>query len=358
MRESPDDLSNELTPEMLELLERVAEEDGPQPDPTLLPASEGRAAAARGNLRWNIDLPAMARSHEFYVSADPELGSAECRVRVLVPENHSAGALFFVHGGGFAFCSPETHERCARVLAIESGMAVVVPDYRLAPEHPYPAGLMDVIACLRMLQSHPSVFGIGPGPLLVSGDSAGANLALAAMIHEYRLGRRLPDGGILFYGVYSADHTSPSHVRFADGPGLTTGKMSRYWNWYAPDRRVRLDPLASPLEASNSELQALPSLWLMAAGIDPLLSDTIALGRRLHELGRDDPVTIVPGVVHGFLQMSVSLHAARKALAEAGAAARKLAQTNLLNGGNDEETHEEAAGSLQPCGGTISCGRG
>lgn len=346
MRESPDDLPNVLSQEMVGLMDLVAAEDGIQPDPTLLPASEGRAAAAKGNLRWNVELPAMAAVREFHVPASPELGSAECRVRVLVPEKQAAGALLFVHGGGFAFCSPETHERCARVLAIESGMAIVVPDYRLAPEHPYPAGLMDVIACLRALQSDPSNFGLAPGPLLVSGDSAGANLTLAAIIHEHRLARRPPDGGLLFYGVYSADHTSPSHARFANGPGLTTGKMGRYWDWYAPDPSVRIDTLAAPLEASDSELQGMPPLWLMAAGIDPLLSDTIALGGRLRELGRDDPVTIVPGVVHGFLQMTVSLHAARNALAEAGAAARRLAKTNRTNGGNSEEAHEEMDGGL------------
>jgi acetyl esterase len=148
------------------------------------------------------------------------------------------------------------------------------------------------------------------------------------MIHEHRGGYELPEGALLFYGVYSADHNSPSHVRFSDGPGLTTEKMRRYWNWYAPDKSVWLDPLAAPLLASDSELQALPPLWLLAAGIDPLLSDTLALAQRLEALGRNDPVTVVPGVVHGFLQMTVSLQAARKALAAAGAAARRLAQTN------------------------------
>ncbi|KLK94685.1 alpha/beta hydrolase [Microvirga vignae] len=328
MRERPEDLSTDLLPDMAELMQRVAEEDGPPIDPTLLPAAEGRAAAAKGNLRWNIDLPVMAEIGEYRIPANPDLGSAECRTRVLIPRERTAGILLFVHGGGFAFCSPETHERCARLLAIETGMAVVVPDYRLAPEHPYPAGLMDVVASLRALQSEPSSFGFGPGPLLVSGDSAGANLALAAMIHEHRLGRALPQGALLFYGVYSADHTSPSHVRFADGPGLTTAKMRRYWDWYVSSDEARHDPLICPLEASDSELRALPPLWLQAAGIDPLLSDTLALGRRLRDLGRDDPVSVVPGVVHGFLQMTVSLQAAREALVAAGAAARKLAKIN------------------------------
>ncbi|MBF9234585.1 alpha/beta hydrolase [Microvirga alba] len=327
MLESPHDLCNRLAPEMAALLEQMAGE-GAQADPTLLPAAEGRALAAQGNARWNVDLPAMARIHEYVVPANSSLGSAECPARILVPANSEPGALLFVHGGGFAFCSPETHERCARVLAVETCLPVIVADYRLAPEHPYPAGLQDTVACLRALRSDPVALGLEAGPLLISGDSAGANLALAAMIHEQRLGHALPDGGLFFYGVYSADHGSPSHRRFADGPGLTSGKMSRYWDWYVPDAAVRSDPLAAPLEASDSELLALPPLWLLAAGIDPLLSDTLALARRLEALGRNDPVVVVPGVVHGFLQMTVSLEAARKALAEAGAAARRLAQTN------------------------------
>lgn len=328
MRERPEDLAADLAPDMAELMRRMAEEDGPQPDPTLLPAAEGRAAAEAANRRWNVDLPALAQIRECFVPADPSLGSTRCRVRVLVPAERGEGILLFVHGGGFAFCSPETHERCARLLAIESGMAVVVPDYRLAPEHPYPAGLMDVVACLRTLQDEPSLLGLAEGPVLVSGDSAGANLALAAMLHEHGRSRALPRGALLFYGVFAADHGSPSHLRFADGPGLTTAKMRRYWDWYAPDPASREDALACPMAASDDALRAMPPLWLQAAGIDPLLSDTLALGRRLHALGRSDAVSVVPGVVHGFLQMTVSLRAAREALVAAGAAARKLAQTN------------------------------
>jgi acetyl esterase len=328
MQGHPEDLPTDLSPDMAALMQRVLAEDGPQPDPTLLPVFEGRAAAAKGNERWNIDLPAMADIREYHIPAHLELGSAECRTRVLVPKGRIRGTLLFVHGGGFAFCSPETHERCTRVLAVEAGMAVVVPDYRLAPEHPYPAGLMDVVAVLRALTSDPLFFGLETGPLLVSGDSAGANLALAAMIHEQRSGHKLPEGALLFYGVYAGDHTLPSYIRFAEGPGLTTAKMKRYWDWYVSNEEDRHNALASPLKASDAELRALPPLWLQAAGIDPLLSDTLALGQRLRKLGRDDSVSVIPGVVHGFLQMTVSLQAARDALAAAGAAARKLAKTN------------------------------
>ncbi len=159
-----------LSPEMAVLLARVAAEDGPLPDPTTLPPTEGRAQSERANRRWNLDLPAMQSAHDIWIEPDATLGSARLRIRVFIPHAAKPGAVFFVHGGGFAFCSPESHERCARVLAIETNMAVLVPDYRLAPEHPYPAALTDVVASLRQLQSSPTIFGVGAGPIVIGGD--------------------------------------------------------------------------------------------------------------------------------------------------------------------------------------------
>ena len=310
-----------LSPEMRALLDAVAAETGPVPDGTLLPPVEGRALAARTNARWNRDLPPMAAVSEARVPADPALGSAEVPLLVLMPPGASAGTILYVHGGGFAFCSPQTHERCARVLALEACMTVVLPDYRLAPEHPYPAGLRDVVATLRALSAG-TVESVASGPLLVSGDSAGANLALAAMLHEQREERPLPDGALLFYGNYTADISGEAYVRFAEGPGLTTARMGRYWSWYAGGRTLNGDPLACPLDADDDALRALPPLYLMAAGVDPLFGDTERLSGRLAALGRDDRFDIVPGVVHGFLQYTRDLAVARTALAAAGRAAR------------------------------------
>ncbi|WP_142850230.1 alpha/beta hydrolase [Telmatospirillum sp. J64-1] len=321
--QSPE-LDATLSAEMAALLEQLARELGPVPDPTLLPPAEGRAMTEEGNRRWNTDLPPMAAVSEITIPADPALSSAPCRIKVLVPPNAGSGAILFAHGGGFALCSPESHERCARVLACDSGLPVLLPDYRLAPEHPFPAGLMDVIASLRAVQERPEDFGLTPGPLLVAGDSAGANLVLAAMLHEQEQGRPLPAGGLFFYGVFAADHDTPSHRFFAQGPGLTTAKMQRYWDWYLPDHAARDNVLASPLRADDAALAGLPPLFLLAAGIDPLLSDTLSLSARLETLGRKDPLTVVPGVIHGFLQMTHSLAAARQSLAAAGEAARQM----------------------------------
>ncbi len=315
-----------ISPQMQALMEQVMVETGPLPDATLLPAAEGRALSARINQRLNINLPPMASDAEVWIAADTKLGSASCRMRILTPEKASNGTILFAHGGGFAFCSPETHERCARVLANETGMAIAVPDYRLAPEHPFPAGLLDVVACLRALLAG-DVDGVNAGPVLISGDSAGANLALAAMLYQQANGHALPDGGLLFYGNFAADLTGESYVRFENGPGLTTAKMRRYWAWYAGNRVINRDPFACPLVATDETLSHMPPLYLMAAGVDPLFSDTMTLHARLKKLGRTDDLEIIPGVTHGFLQNTNELEAAREALRSVGRAARRMAKT-------------------------------
>ncbi|WP_082655660.1 alpha/beta hydrolase [Aureimonas sp. D3] len=305
-------LSTDLAPDMAALMERMAREDGPQPDPTTLPPEEGRALAEAGNRRWNVDMPEMAERAEAFVPADPALGSAHTRLLVLVPPAAREGAILFVHGGGFAFCSPETHERCARVLAAETGLPVMLPDYRLAPEHPFPAGLLDVVATWRGLFEATRALGLRKGPLVLAGDSAGAGLCLSALVHE--AGRTQADAALLFYGVYAADFETEAYRTFADGPGLTRGKMQRYWDFYVKDEAARADPLASPALAGEAALKALPPLHLMAAGVDPLLGDSLDLERRLRALGRPERLEIVPGVVHGFLQMTNELPQAREAL--------------------------------------------
>ncbi|MCB8839436.1 alpha/beta hydrolase [Aurantimonas sp. VKM B-3413] len=312
-------LSAELAPDMAALMDRVARQDGPQADPTTLPPAEGRRLAAAGNRRWNVDLPEMAVSRNLGVPADAALGGPAIRCWLHVPLDARPGLVVFVHGGGFSFCSPETHERAARLLAAESGLAVLLPDYRLAPEHPYPAGLTDVVATLRALPRLAETADVPPGPLFLAGDSAGANLALASLIHEMRADRPVgAAGALLFYGNYDADFESPSFRFFAEGPGLTRAKMQRYWRFYVGNRDMRGDALACPAFAERTELAALPPLHLMAAGVDPLLSDTLALQARLADAGRSEKAEIVPGVVHGFLQMTHELAAAREAIAAAG----------------------------------------
>lgn len=293
-----------LAPEMRAVLERLAAE-GPQPDPTTLPPAEGRALSERANERWNNGTPAMADIRKIPTSTGID-------AHVYLPQNDRGGeAILYVHGGGFAFCSATTHDGAARQLARDCGAAVVTFDYRLAPEHPYPAGLED---CLAIWKARHEI--LQNRRWSVSGDSAGANLAVAMML---RLdGQDLPATGLLFYGVYDADFTSPSYRAVADGPGLTRDKMRRYWDFYTPQAGRSQDPFLTPVNAPDEMLAQLPPLYLNAAQIDPLCSDSARFAARLHALGRHDEFEIIAGVVHGFMQMSLELPQSVQAFRRAG----------------------------------------
>ena len=299
-----------LAPEMRAVLDRLLAEDGPVPDTTLLPPDEGRALSEAANRRWNMGEPTMAQVFR----RDTPLGNM---ANVYLPDSDQGrDAILYVHGGGWAFCSAATHDGAARQLAQECGAAVVSFDYRLAPEHPYPAGLTD---CLTIWTAREAIL---PGRRWsISGDSAGANLATATMLRLN--GRDLPAAALLFYGVYAADFDSPSYLEIADGPGLTRGKMQRYWDWYAPASR-RADPCLTPANAPDAALAALPPLYLNAAELDPLRSDSEAFVARLNRLGRRDSYDLIPGVIHGFMQMSRWLPQSAAAYRRAGDVFRRL----------------------------------
>jgi acetyl esterase len=275
----------------------------------MLEPQAGRALAALTNIRWNEDLPPVAESRTLMHAGLP--------ARLVVPEGDTGrDAILHVHGGGWAFCSAATHEGAARRIANATGARVLTVEYRLAPEHPYPHGLEDVLAAWAARDTDLR--------WSMAGDSAGANLALAAMLRLIDEGGALPAQALLFYGVYGADFSTPSYELYADGPGLTRAKMQRYWNWYAA-RELRERPAVSPLAASDAALAALPPLYLNAAGLDPLCSDTELLAARLRALGRNDPFDLFEGVVHGFMQMGLALPEARDAFQRAGAVFRKRA---------------------------------
>lgn len=300
-----------LAPEMRAVLDRLLAEDGPVPDPTTLPPDEGRAQSEAANRRWNTGEPAMAQ----VIRRDTALGGM---ANIYLPDSdRGRDAILYVHGGGWAFCSAATHDGAARQLAEACGAAVVSFDYRLAPEHPYPAGLED---CLTIWAARDRIL---PGRRWsISGDSAGANLAVATMLRLQ--GQDLPAAGLLFYGVYDADFDSPSYIEIADGPGLTRGKMQRYWDWYAAPAGRLSDPCLTPVRAPDAALAGLPPLYLNAAELDPLRSDSEAFAARLAALGRSDACDLIPGVIHGFMQMSRWLPQSAAAWRRAGDVFRHL----------------------------------
>lgn len=288
---------------MQAVLDRLIVEDSELVDPTSLPSDAGRALAELSNLRWNSDLPDVAKARTVMIDDMP--------ARYVVPHNDlGSDAILHVHGGGWAFCSAATHEGAARRLAIATCAPVLTFEYRLAPEHPYPSGLDD---CLDAWSARDR-----SRRWSIAGDSAGANLALAGLLRILEEGGEPPICALLFYGVFGADFSTRSYTEFADGPGLTRAKMRRFWDWYAPGN-VRHLPSVAPLKADDAQLSALPPLYLNAAGLDPLRSDAEALAERLRDLGRDDGFDLFHGVVHGFMQMASVLPEAQSAFDKAGA---------------------------------------
>jgi acetyl esterase len=297
-------VKEQLDPDMAEALAIEAARDAGLPPPADL--DEERARGKANAAFWNEGLPEVASI---------ETHTAEGRVPLHLFKPDRPGPLpvvVYVHGGGWAVGSVVQNEPVIRTLATRAGWAVLAPTYRLAPEHPYPAGLEDVIATIRWLTEHGHSYGLDPARVVLSGTSAGANLALAAAVS----GKLDPlTGLLLFYGVYGADLGTTSYRCFADGRyGLPRERMAHYFDLYDPAGKRTSDPLIQPLLA---DLEGLPPTWLLAAGLDVLRDDTLALHEKLIDAGVPVTLRFEPGVVHGFINRGRIVRAARQSLAAA-----------------------------------------
>ncbi|MBL8598301.1 MAG: alpha/beta hydrolase [Devosia sp.] len=302
-----------ILPELQAELDRVEAAVGGVPDIVDLTPEQNRDLNNRYNAPLNVDLPELAEIRLFEFPANADLATPPIEGIVYRPTVARRGKVFFVHGGGWAVCHLRSHERFLRMLAIEAQCEVIGIDYRLAPEHPFPAAINDVTAGLRTLLDHANELGLDPGPTVVSGDSAGANLGLGMMVGEVQAGRALPKGAVLYYGPYSQDFDQPSYRYFAEGYGLTLSALKHIWKQYLPNLVSAEDPRAVPLSMDDATLATLPRIDLLAAELDPVTSDSVLLRRRLDTLGRPGTLHIEPGVTHGFLQMTSKVEAARRA---------------------------------------------
>ena len=297
----------------------IVEQDKDLPDQSRMTMTEQRALRARISRRWNANPPEMASVE--LISAPGFEGAPSVPCELHVPFDAEPGAALYLHGGGWAFGGLHSHVRLARNIALAIRRPVLVVDYRLAPENPFPAPLDDAVAAWRWLVAASRSDERLRGPLAMAGDSAGANLGVGAMLRELEAGGSLPACGLFFYGVYAGDLNSPSYQRFASGYGLNRAGMEAFWRMYAgePDDAGRWrSPFVSPLDASESALRALPPLYLAAAGLDPLLCDTLAFAGRLRAVGGRCSVAAHEGVHHGFAQISERLEEARRAIRLAG----------------------------------------
>ncbi|MFZ9406017.1 MAG: alpha/beta hydrolase [Burkholderiaceae bacterium] len=235
--------------------------------------------------------------------------------------------IVYFHGGGWVLCDLDTHDALCRNLATEAQAVIVSVDYRMAPEHLFPAAPEDCMAATRWAMAQAAELGIDPARTVVAGDSAGGNLAAAVALRARDEGLALA-GQLLIYPV-TAHYTAAfdSYAEFATGYGLTREVMVWFWDLYLGGARTEqqareLSVQAAPMLAQD--LRGLPPTLVITAAVDVLRDEGEAYGMRLVEAGVPTTLTRYPGMHHGFFTYPGVLDGANRAAAQAGEWVRAL----------------------------------
>ena len=228
------------------------------------------------------------------------IGELPARLYRAVPG--PAPVVVYLHGGGWTIGSLDSHDRMCRRLADASGAAVLAIDYRLAPEHPWPASVDDTVAALRWVATAPAGLGEAPTAVAVAGDSAGGTLAALGCLRlrdEYP--PALPDLQVLLYANTDLTGSQPSMREKATGWGLDAATVRFFNSQWVPDQARWSDPGVSPLHAPD--LSGLPSALVVSAEHDPLRDESEAYARRLRDAGVQVELRREPGLIHGFMTL-------------------------------------------------------
>lgn len=261
-----------------------------------LGATEARRESAARRARSEVVVPDIESVEDIDLDAGDHVVGA--RIYRPNPRDHAAPAALFIHGGGWVLCDLDSHDVLCRQMALASGCTLVSVDYRLAPEHPFPAALDDANLAAHWVWDHRDDLGATPHGIALIGDSAGANLA-ASLALQLRTGPG-PDvaAQALLYPVTDCRFDTDSYQRFATGFPLTRTSMQWYWDQYAPDPADREDPRASPLRSPDMA-GAAPAL-VITAGLDPLRDEGEEYARRLESSGVEVELHRFGDVFHGF----------------------------------------------------------
>jgi acetyl esterase len=220
--------------------------------------------------------------------------------------------LIYFHGGGWVLCGLDSHDGACRAIAHRSRCVVLSVDYRLAPEHRFPAAVDDAVASARWFEQHAQDLGVDPRRLAVGGDSAGGNLAAVVAIRARDEGRNPFRQQLLIYPVTDYDFERPSMLDPGDDRVLSSQDLQWFWGHYLGDQGAGIYTDASPLR--TPDLAGLPPAIVVTAEYDPLRDDGAAYATRLAEAGVRVEHFMAGGLPHGFIGMADLVRAAGQQL--------------------------------------------
>ncbi|WP_077038317.1 alpha/beta hydrolase [Pelomonas sp. KK5] len=290
----PDD---ELRPDMRRFAQTLAAAYAQHPPLASVSLNEVRRITEAVRAPLAQGGPAMAETRELMI--DSPHGPLRLRLHRPPAEAAPLPALVYLHGGGWVFFSIDSHDRLMREIAARAGRVVIGVDYARAPEARFPVALEQATAAWRWALGQAGALGIDASRIALGGDSAGANLALAAAL-DLRRQDLAPDALLLNYGCFSDDDATESFARY-DGPRFTLARdeMRGFWNEYLGPGGDRDDPRAMPLKA---RLQGLPRCCLVVADCDVLRDSSLALAARLQAAGVPTALQRHAGAPHSFLE--------------------------------------------------------
>jgi acetyl esterase len=298
-----------LDPDLVEIIKQVGDGSETRFD-RLTPAEARKVSAKRAATRP----PGPALPSVFELEIPGRAGPLRARAYVPSPNPSKLPVLVYFHGGGWVVGGIEQSDAFARALAQRSELLVLSVDYRLAPEHPFPAPLDDCFDAVDWALCHAGTIGGDSSWVAVGGDSSGGNLAAAVTLRMRDAGRTSIACQLLIYPVLDHDFETTSYKENAEGYTITRPELRWFWDQYVPNASDRNLPEASPLRAVD--FKGLPPAYIVTAGFDPLCDEGRAYAAHLHESGVPTTLAHYDGLTHGFFGMMHALPAGRAAIDE------------------------------------------